>query len=131
MDAFWQGAAGALIACVLAVILDKQGKDSALLLTLGVCCMVGGLAVSYLSPVISFLRQLADMSQLENDMLETLLKAVGIGLVGELAALICADSGNAALGKATQILSAATLLWLSLPLLTALLELLEDILGGL
>ncbi len=131
MEQFWQGAAGALIACVLAVVLDKQGKDSALLLTLGVCCMVGGLAVSYLSPVVAFLRQLAELSQLDHDMLENLLKAVGVGLVGELAALICVDAGNGGLGKGVQLLTAAAILWLSIPLLTALLDLLEDILGGL
>lgn len=130
MEGFWQGAAGILIACILVLALGKQGKEAGLLLTLGVCCMGGVLALSYLRPVIDFIQQLAQVGQLDGGMLEILLKAVGIGLVGELASLICTDAGNSAMGKTIQLLSSATILWLSLPLLTQLLQLLEDILGG-
>ena len=129
MEAFWQGAAAVLVAVILGLTLGKQGKEAALLLTLGVCCMVGCLALSYLDPVVDFINRLQSIGQLDNQMLEILLKAVGIGLVGEIASLICTDSGNAALGKALQLLSGAVILWLSLPLLTELLDLLQEILG--
>lgn len=129
MTAFWQGAAAVLLTVILGLALGKQGKEAGLLLTLAVCCMVGCLAMTYLSPVIAFLQQLREVGQLDGGMLEILLKAVGIGLIGEIAALICADSGNGALGKALQLLSAAVILWLSIPLLTQLLELLQEILG--
>ncbi|MBQ9761652.1 MAG: hypothetical protein IJV82_01080 [Oscillospiraceae bacterium] len=129
MESYWQGAAGVLIACLLAISLGKQGKDAGLLLALAVCSMVGLLAMSYLKPVIDFLQRLADVSNLQSDMLQILLKAVGIGLVGEFATLICVDAGNGAMGKAVQLLTSAAILWLSLPLLTQLLELLEDVLG--
>jgi stage III sporulation protein AD len=91
--------------------------------------MVGVLAFTYLKPVVDFIHTLQDTAQLDDAMLEILLKAVGIGLVGEIASLICTDTGNAALGKSLQMLSAAVILWLSLPLLTQLLELLQQILG--
>ena len=129
MTAFWQGAAAVLLTVVLCLAIGKQGKEAGLLLTLAVCCMVGALALSYLQPVVEFVRQLQSLGQLDNGMLEILLKTVGIGLIGEIASLICADAGNAALGKSLQLLSAATILWLSIPLLTQLLELLQQILG--
>lgn len=91
--------------------------------------MVGVLALSYLQPVVDFIRQLQTTAQLDDGMLEILLKTMGIGLIGEIAGLICADTGNSALGKSLQMLSAAVILWLSLPLLTQLLELLQQILG--
>lgn len=128
MVSFWQGAAAVLLTVILCLTLGKQGKEVGLLLTLAVCCMVGVVAMSYFSPVVDFIRQLQTVGQLDSGMLEILLKAVGIGLIGEIASLICADSGNAALGKALQLLSAAVILWLSIPLLTRLLELVQDIL---
>ena len=131
MTAFWQGAAAVLLAVVLGLALGKQGKEVSLLLTLGVCCMVGCLAMHYITPVVDFIRKLQDVGKLDGGMLEILLKAVGIGLIGEIASLICLDSGNAALGKSLQLLSAAVILWLSIPLMTRLLELLQDILGEL
>lgn len=129
MEGFWQGTAGVLLAMVVGIAISRQGKESHLLLTMAVCCMVAGLAVSYLSPVISYIRQLQSISHMDSELLQILLKAVGVGLVGEIAALICTDSGNAALGKAVQLLSTAAILSISLPLLQTLLELLQDILG--
>lgn len=129
MVSFWQGAALVLLAVILALALDKQEKEMGLLLTLAVCCMISGLALSYLRPVVSFINQLQTIGQLNSEMLQILLKVVGIGLIGEIAGLICADAGKAAMGKALQLLSAAVILWLSLPLLSELLELVQRILG--
>jgi stage III sporulation protein AD len=129
MTAFWQGAAAVLLTVILALALGKQGKELSLLLTLAVCCMVGCVAMSYFQPVVDFLHRLQEIGKLDGGMLEILLKAVGIGLIGEIAGLICTDSGNGALGKLLQLLSGAVILWLSIPMLTQLLDLLQDILG--
>lgn len=129
MGGFWQGAAAVLLAVVLVLALGKQGKEAGLLLTLAVCCMLGVLALSYLEPVVALVHRLQDMTGLDSEMLQILLKAVGIGIIGEIVGLICTDAGNAALGKALQLLSAAVILWLSIPLINALLELLQEMLG--
>ena len=129
MTAYWQGAAAVLLTVILVLALGRQGKEAGLLLTLAVCCMVCVLALSYLRPVVEFIHQLQSIGQPDSAMLEILLKAAGIGLIGEIASLICADAGNAALGKALQLLSAAVILWLAIPLLTQLIELLQQILG--
>lgn len=129
MTAFWQQLAGALIAVVLGLALSRQGKDITLLLSIAVCCMVLLAAVSYLEPVVEFVEQLQVMGNLNSDMLKIMLKAVGIGLVAEIAILICGDSGNSAMGKAIQILASAAVLWLAIPLMTSLLELVQKIVG--
>lgn len=129
MSSFWQGAAAVLLTVILCLALGKQGKETGLLLTVGVCCMIGVLTLTYLRPVVDFIYELQSIGQLDSGMLEILLKAVGIGLIGEIASLICADAGNAALGKALQLLSAAVILWLAIPLLTQLLKLIQQLLG--
>ena len=131
MDVFLKSAAGVLIALVVSLAVAKQGKDISLLLTIAVCCMVVTAAVAYLEPVIDFLNRLQTAGNLDGDMLTILLKAAGIGLLSELTALICADAGNGALGKTIQILASAVILWLSIPLFSALISLVEEILGTL
>ena len=131
MDIFLKAAAGILIAVVLGLALAKQGKDISILLVIAVCCMVLIAAVSYLQPVIEFFDKLEDLGNLNSGMLSILLKAVGIGLLTEITALICTDAGNAAMGKALQILSAAVILCISVPMFTELIELVENILGAL
>ena len=86
--------------------------------------------MAYLKPVIAFIQQLRSVGNLDSEMLAVLLKVVGTAMIGEIAALVCVDAGNAAMGKALQILTVATILWLSLPMFTALLDLVETILGN-
>lgn len=129
MEGFWQGAAAVLLTVILVLALGKQGKEAGLLLTLAVCCMLGVVALSYLEPVVALMHRLQNLTGLDSGMLQILLKAVGIGIVGEIAGLICSDVGNAALGKALQLLSGAVILWLSIPMIESLLELLSEVLG--
>ena len=55
---------------------------------------------------------------------------MGISLLGEICVLFCNDSGNTALGKGVQMLETAAILWLSMPLMEALITLVQKILGG-
>lgn len=128
MDIFLKAAGGVLIALVLYLVLSKQGKDVSLLLTVAVCCMVAAAAVNYLKPVIDFFETLQSIGQLDSGLLRIILRAVGIGLLAEITGLICTDAGNAALGKTLQLLACAVVLWMSVPLFTNIITLIEEIL---
>ena len=130
MDIFLKATAGILITTVLCLALAKQGKDYSLLLTITACTMVIIAAITFISPILAFINRLQAMAQWQNDMMQILLKAVGIGLISEVTSLICNDAGNAALGKSLQIIATSAILWLSLPLITELVALLERILGA-
>ena len=129
MSAFLQVVAGALVAVVVGMTLSKQGKDIALLLGVAVCTMVLCAAVIYLQPVMDFAQSLRQLSGMDDGMMRIILKAVGVGLVAEIAGLICTDSGNGALSKAIQIFASATVLCISIPLMQELLGLIQKVLG--
>lgn len=131
MTLFLQACAAVLLAVVLILAQGKQGKDMGTLLALAVCCMVSLIAMRYLEPVIDFLGELEALGNLSGSMVQILLKAAGIGIISEIAALVCSDAGNSSLGKTIQLLGTAVILWLSIPLFTMLMELLQQILGGL
>lgn len=129
MDIYIKAVSAALITVVLCLVVAKRDKDMSLLLTMVGCCMLATVAVIYLEPVFAFFRQLQSMSDMDPEILGILLKSVGIGLLSEIVGLICADVGNSALGKVLQIVAVALILWISLPLLTALMDLVGEILG--
>ena len=129
MAVFWKAAAGILTAVVLVLAVGKQEKDLALMLTMAVCVMAVGAALSFLEPVISFLYRLEELGDLQSGVLEILLKIVGIGLVSEIAEMICKDSGNASLAKGMELLGSAVILSLSLPIFETFLDLIQRILG--
>lgn len=129
MGTYLQIISGALIAVILSLTVSKQGKELAILLGIAVCCMVLVAAVNYLKPVMDLISTLQTVGNMDSQWISIMLKAAGIGLVSELASLICTDSGNAALGKAIHILACAAILWLSIPLMNALISLLQKLLG--
>lgn len=129
MDRFWQAAAGALVAVVLWLILSRQGHDFALLLSLLACCMVLTVMGRYLEPVLDLVRRLEQLGNLQPEWISVMLKGVGIGLIVELASLICADAGNTSMGKAVQFLGTSVILWLAIPLVNGLLDLITQVLG--
>lgn len=114
---------------ILSLVLSKQGTDISMLLTIAVCCMVIAAAFSYLSPVLDFARRLVEVGKLNHELLNVLLKVVGIGLVSQIAGYICADAGNQSLGKALQIMTTAVILWIAIPVLEEMLSLIETVLG--
>lgn len=128
MDIFIKSVAGTFVALILYLILSKHGKDISTLLTAAVCCMLATVAISYIQPVIAFIERLQQITKLDSEMLQIILRTVGIGLLAEITSLICSDVGNAALGKSLQLLAGGVVLWLSLPLFTKLIDLIEEIL---
>lgn len=129
MELFLKATVVALIASVLGLILQKQGKDISMLLILAVSVMIAVAAMNYLEPVITFMTKLANLAELNDEMLRIVLKTTGIGVVGELASMVAADAGNASLGKMIQMLTVGVVLWLAVPLLEQLLDLVTSILG--
>lgn len=131
MDIYLKVTAGILITVILGLVLSKQSADISLLLTVCVCSMAVLSVSVYIKPVLDFANRLVEIGQLEHEFLNVLLKVVGIGLISQIAGLICADAGNQTLGKALQIITTVVMLCVSVPLLDEILSLIETVLGEL
>ena len=99
-------------------------------LRLAVCVMTVLAALYFLSPVVDFARRLCSMAALDGELLGTLFKAAGIGMMTQIGAVVCEDAGNGAAGKGIQLLGTAVILWLSVPIFETLMNLIKDIMGG-
>lgn len=131
MELFWKAAALTLIAGILSLTLKKQDKEYSLLVSIAACLMVTAITVTYLKPVFSFLSELEALGDLRADMLSVLIKALGVALASEISSMICTDAGNASLSKAIQLLGGAVILYLSVPMFSTLMDLIQKIVGEL
>lgn len=131
MEIFWKAAAGVLIALILVLTLGKQQQDIGALLTIAVCCMTGVAAMHLLEPVLDFLHDLQLLTNMDESILKTMFRIVGIGLVAELVAMICSDAGYSSLGKSLQLLASSVILYLSIPIFQSMVNLIREIMGGL
>jgi stage III sporulation protein AD len=129
MGEYLRWAAVVLVGVILTIVVGKQSRDMSLLLTLSVCVMVCIASMHVLEPVVELLRELRRLGGLDPEVCSIALKCAGIGLLTELIDLICADAGERAMGKALEVLGAATIVWLSLPLIRQILHLIEGVLS--
>lgn len=129
MELLWKGIGVCLLTCILIIITGKQNKDISLLLSIAGTVAASAITVSFLRPVIDFINQLSQAASLNAEHLNVLMKATGVGIVTELAATVCVDSGNSSLGNVLRILGSAVIIWLSVPVFQALMKLIGVILG--
>ena len=131
MDRVVQAFAGVLIAVIIGSVIHKQNQEISLLISIGICVMLLLAALAYLEPVMGLLEKIQEMTNLDPKLTSAVLKAVGIALTAQFASLICRDSGNSAMGQGVELLGTAAILWLSIPLLERVLEVVQKIVGDL
>ena len=129
MSIFLKTVAGLMTAVILWLSVNKDNKGISTLLTLAVCVMVFSVCAYFLQPIIDFIHKLEILGELDETLLSVILKVVGIGLLTEISAAICKDSGNESMSKSLQILSSVAVIWLSIPVFERLITLMDKILG--
>ena len=130
MDTMVKLASIAVVAAILSVVVRERGRSMALLLSLGSCVLVLALGMKFLSPIFTVVEHLQELSGLQDIVTAPVLKVTGIGILTQTAGGVCADADEKALEKVVQISGSVLGMYASLPLLTSVLSMLEDMLGG-
>lgn len=116
----------AVCAAAVAVLLRRTNKELALLLSIAACAVIFTSVMSQFSSVITRISSAVANSS-ASEILATVLKAVGIAIVGQLAANACKDAGENAMAYTVQLAAKASVLAVSLPLLTQVFKYIEEI----
>ncbi len=130
MTEFLKVAGIALIAALLASILDKRDRSLGIALGLLACIIAMLGCIRTVRPVAAFFEELSTLSGLGGAYLAPLVKTAGIGLVTQVTCAVCADCGQNALAKVAELCGTAAALCMSLPLLRGVLELIREMMGG-
>ena len=121
-------AAAAIVAAVCAMVVRKQVPEVAILLAVCAGVLILLYCSGALEAVIGFLDRLAELSGLSPEVLSPMLRAVGIGVVTRLAADFCKDAQEGALAGVVELAGTALALVAVLPLMSAVLDLLTQLL---
>lgn len=127
MDIYWKVVAGILVSIILCLSVER---GIGAVLSIAVCVMGMIVALEFARPILSLMRRMESMAGMSTDYGAILYKILGIGLTSEVAGMLCADTGNGAMGKMLRLLSHILILWLSIPLIEAILSIIHEILGG-
>ena len=121
-------AAAGLVGSTVALLLKRRTPELSLPLAAAVCGFGLFAALGLLDPVLRLVREAVALSGLSEAYFLPVLKCVGIGLLCRAGADLCRDAGQSALAGAVETGGAAAALFVALPLLQSLLDLLRGLL---
>ena len=119
------GIAGALLAVELKGLKGEYG----IYLVAAVGLVIFFYGVTKLKTVIETIRQVQSYIRLNRVYLEVLLKMIGITYIAEFSSGICKDAGYGSLGSQIEIFGKLTVLAVSMPILLALLDTVQQFLA--
>lgn len=114
----------------LALQIRSAKPDMSVYLGIATSLLILLLAVDKLAVVLEGIRTIQGYLSIHVAYVEALLKIIGITYVAEFAADICKDAGYGTLAGQIGIFSKLSILAVSMPVLTALLETIHGFLGG-
>lgn len=117
----------AVLALAIILVLKEQKPEMALMLTIvtGVCLLI--FAITKMSGIIDMLNELVSKSGMNKEFLEIILKVTGIAYIVEFGKNICLDAGQSAIASKLEIAGKVIILTLSLPLISALIQVLTGL----
>ena len=119
------GIAGALLAVELKGLKGEYG----IYLVAAVGLVIFFYGVTKLKTVIETIRQVQSYIRLNRMYLEVLLKMIGITYIAEFSSGICKDAGYGSLGSQIEIFGKLSVLAISMPILLALLDTVQQFLA--
>lgn len=114
---------------VLAILVKEAKPEYSFYLTFAVGIAILFFAAGRLSDLLGSIREIQQYLPIENTYMDLLLKMVGITYVGQFSASICRDAGYGSVAGQIELFARLSVLAISMPILTALLETIHEFLG--
>ena len=121
-------AAAAVAAALCAVVVRRQSPEIALALGAAACALIVLSCSGALRSVMDLADKLAETGGLSARVVEPVVKTAGIAIVTRLAADFCKDAQEGGLASAVELAGTALALAATLPLMTAVLDTLLELL---
>lgn len=116
-------------ATVLAVYCKGLKSEYAVMISMAACSIIMFYIVNKLLQIFEIFEYLQTILPLEKEYLSVLVKMIGITYIAEFTSNICKDGGYQAIASQIEIFGKISVLAVSMPIFTALLKLIQEMLG--
>lgn len=118
----------AILTCVASLIVKQVKPDFASIVAIAGGVIILLLLIDYLQDIVGVFQTIIEKTNLSPSLFSTILKIIGVGYLTEFTSNICADSGNSGLASKVGLAGKVIILFLSLPIITNLIEVIIGIL---
>lgn len=117
-----------IIAVLLAILFKKGKEEYSLYISIAACIIILLLGIGKLETILDSIKRLQEYISINNTYINILIKIIGITYVTEFAAALCKDSGYSAIGNQVELIGKISVLAISMPILMALLDTINNFL---
>lgn len=128
MEIMGKVAAAAMTAALLGSVVRRGAPEFALLLSLAAGLYIAAAAAEGLGAAAAMGERLAQLAQLDASVLGPVMKTVAVALITRITAEVCRSAGEGGVAAFVETAGTALALMASLPLLAAVVALLEELL---
>ncbi|CRZ33678.1 stage III sporulation protein AD [Herbinix hemicellulosilytica] len=118
-----------IIAVLLAIIFKKGKEEYSLYISIAACFIILMLGIEKLDVILDAINRLQGYIRINKAYISILVKIIGITYVTEFAASLCKDSGYNAIGEQVELVGKLSILAISMPILLALLDTINNFLN--
>ena len=119
----------AFVTALTALLLRSTKPELSFAVTVTGVIVILLFIVDYMKATLGFLTEISGMTGLDNGLIKILLKIVGIGYLTEFSAGILNDFGSNAVADKVILGGKLTMLFLAIPVIKTLLQLMKGFLG--
>lgn len=112
-----------IVATVFIVLLKSLRPEIAMLVSIITGVAIFIIVAGKLSSIVEVLNGIAGRAGVDMAYLSTLLKIIGIAYIVEFGAEICKDAGESAIASKIELAGKVAIIFLAVPIITALLDL--------
>ena len=117
-----------LIGLIIIIIVKQYRPEFAIYISIACGILILIFVMDKLINVLELIRSISDKSGINNQFLSVILKITGIAFLTEFAVSVCKDAGESAIANKIEIGSKVIIIFLSIPIISNLLEILTKIL---
>lgn len=118
----------AIVAVVLSLVVKKNNKEIAFAIAVISVILILMSVLDDIYPVINQMRSIFEGGIIDGFYIDVLIKAVGIGILGQIISSLCKDAGETALANVIELAAKVLIIIISVPIITSVLEFLTEIL---
>lgn len=128
MELLLKIAAGAVTAALCAMMLRRNAGEFAVLIILAAGAWILAMSAQALTDVVSALSRLARVAQLESELVEPVIKVVGLSVITRVAGETCRAAGEGGIAAFVEVAGTFLALAAAVPLVIGVVELLAEML---
>ncbi len=118
-----------LASAAIATVLRQYNKEYGLYISLGATVVIMSVILYSLEPVFSFINELTNVSDINTEYINVLIKSLAICYMTSIASDSCKDCGETAIASRIDFAGKIALLLITIPLFEAILDIIKELLN--